>query len=599
MADRRRETAVYTITALTVVFLVCAAPALAATGFTNQQLLYMTDGSTDTSSFQYYQDAISPNVDVGLELCGQGPSQYAGGFYALFVTGTGWASVPVTYDPGGFTLSQTGAVDVGGGCYRTNDGDFVVSPSTLSAPNPDVKKASFPGQLWVGYDAASGNPGTVNNFVYAGSNAKLGGSYTVARAFDQSTLDIDISSPTITFQTQSSSFSKSASDSYFGLDNAGGRHMVIGVCDDNQGTGCDDGQVVTDSSVFGPTLDLSTGLLSIDDQDGAITKYVVLNGLGYEVCIGTNLRATVSSITPDPVYYSQDLDITFGVQNVRDTPTDENGGNVDVTTDFDVELQIYPVGSPASPVFTQNYTITDDLSPGGSTSRSITWPAIAQSGFYIVSVEADIGNVINECDETDNLDNNDQFELKPITIPTILIDGVNTRTFNSSNTPYNLSFHFENSDGDTLTNATVVITEKNGLSLTAPTQIYNRSDNNNTIADGLRTQTSVTFITDDDGNASFTFIPTYNKLYLPQYGYTNIDNYIGNYSLYYTGTQSDGEAFRFVVSGDVYTNQSFNFTNTSFTGPYAEKALPSQTMVGQVLDFVYQTFAAFLNTVRS
>ncbi|RME32250.1 hypothetical protein D6789_00190 [Candidatus Woesearchaeota archaeon] len=577
-----------------LVSLLLLQPTLAATGFTNQQSLYFTGSSSSVG--QYYQDAISPNIDVGIELCGQGPSQYVGGLYALFVTGSGWQYVPVTYSSSTLAFGQTGSTDVGGGCYRTTDGAIFVSPSKLTTPDPDIMRAAFPGQLWIGYDSSSPNPGTISNFVFGGSNAELKGSYTITRTFDQSTNDITISTPTITFTTQSGSFSKSASDTTFGIDDTAGRHMVIGVCDDNQGTACSDGQVVTDSSSF--PLALSTGLSGVTDQTGPITKYVVDNGLGYDICIGTNLQVAVSSISPDPVYYSQNLTIQFTVSNPRDTPTESNGGNVDVTTDFDVELRIYPVGQPSNEVYATNITVTDLLVPDGSTTKTVIWPAIAHSGNYIVSVEADIGDAINECNEGDNVDNNDQFELKPITIPTILIDGDATRTFNYSNVPYNVKMHFENSDGDILSNATVVITEENGLSLTAPTQIYNRSDNGDAKQDGLRVSTVVTFLTDDAGNASFTFTPTYNKLYLPQYGYTDLDNYIGNYSLYYTGTQSDAEPFRFVVKGSVYTNQSFTIANTSYTGPYVDKTLTQETMVSQVMDFIYQTFAAFLDTVR-
>ena len=48
------------------------------------------------------------------------------------------------------------------------------------------------------------------------------------------------------------------------------------------------------------------------------------------------------------------------------------------------------------------------------------------------------------------------------------------------------------------------------------------------------------------GNSSITFIPTYNPLYLPRYNYTDLNEYIGNYTLFFNGTQEDGEDFIFI-----------------------------------------------------
>lgn len=597
--------------ALMAVLLLTAPLALGATGFTTQQSLYYTGDSSTPN--QYYKDSTPSkgNNDIGVELCGAGPSNYVGAFYALEVSGT-WYSVLVSYDPSVQALVQTGATDVGGGCYQTTAGGIVISPSqfTGSPPDPDVQRSAFPGKMWIGYDGSSANPGTVSDFIFADTNARLLGGYGYSsgtasadlgptRTFDQSGLSVQVSAPYIYFDTTGSDPTKVATDSTHGVSTD--RRMVMGLCDDALPAAeattqtCFDALVVDAAGDFPATF--STGLGSVNDQS-VTTRNVIINGFDYEMCIGANLQASIQSVSPNPVYYSQNLTITVAATNPRDTPTELDGGNVDVTTDFNVRVRIYPQGVPGDLKLDTTFQINDTIVPDGTAAYSLQWPAFGLSGTYVVRVDVDTDNDVNECDETDN-DATATFELKPITIPDIYIDGTLRNTFPYPNVPYNFSIYLKNSDNDTLANATVYIVEENGLSLLGPTQVFNRDIGGGaTTPDGLRMRTRLHFTTDNNGNASFTIIPTYNRLYLPQYNYTNLSQYIGNYSLVLNGEQSNGESFKFVTDGSLYDNLTLGFDNLSYTGPYTAKDLPNETIVSQVLDFIYQTFNTFLEVVR-
>lgn len=570
------------------VLLLVLVPLVSAASFTNSPQLYFTGTSSSPSTL--YQDAIGPNQDVGIELCGQGPGRYVGGFYAANIAGT-WNYALITYSSSSNALAQANT-NAGGGCYDSVPGFLTVSPSSLSTPSPNVDKAALPGELYVGH-ASTANPGTVSNFVFGGTSMQLRGDYTIQRSFDQGTLQITAQDPTVSFTTSSGSFSKSATDPTFGV--ASDRPLIMAVCSDTQGQSCSDGGVIT-SNIF--PYSMSTGLSagSVNDQR-TYTRYIVANGLGKSICIGANLKASIINIAPNPVYYSQNLSINFSTTNKRDTPFEINGGNVGVTTPFQVRVEIYNSTNPSQVVYNQTQTISNAITPDGTIQLNLLWPAYAHSGTYTVKVTTDVNNNIVECNEGDNTATQN-FVLKPITLPDVYIDGVKTSTFPYPNAPYNLSFHMKNSDNTTLANATVYMTQTNGLSMLAPTQIYNRSVGPNaTVKDGVRTNETAVFTTDAGGNASLVFIPTYNDLYLARYNYTDLSSYIGNYSLSMSGVQQDNQSFKFVIGGKLTNDYPFDIANVSFTGPYPLKTIRRKAMVSQVLDFVYHSYAAFLQSV--
>ncbi len=557
--------------------------------FTNDQDMYFTGSSSDPGTV--YQDAIDGNQDIGIQLCDVG-QRYVGAFYALNAGGS-WVYELVSYNSFSNALALTDS-DVGGGCYEVTEGFLTISPSELTTPDPDIRKAAFPGKVYIGY-ATSANPGTVSDFVFGGSNAQLLGDYSFTRSFDESTRQVTIQTPTISFQTSSGSFAKTASDSDFGI--SGDRRLVIGFCDDTDGLSCNAGSVFSSSSF--PAI-FNTGLTAgqVNDQN-TYTKYVVINGLGKQMCIGSNLKTSISSVNPSPVYYSQNLVINYTITNPLDTPDENEGGNVGVTSSFDVRVTIYNSSQSSQIVYSSTETVTDDVASSGSVSKSITWPANAPSGSYTAKIEVDVNSDITECNEADNSDT-ENFQLLPVTIPEVYIDGTQTDFFAYPNAPYNLSFHFKNSDNQTLRNANITLIEQNGLVISAPTQIYNRSTGvASTEKDGIKAQTRIDFQTDYSGNSSFTFIPTYNKLYSPQYNYTELADYIGSYSLYFQGVDESGSNLAFIENGVLTTIYELNITNTSYSGSFAGKGIANEQMVSQVMDLVYQTFSNFLQTLLS
>ena len=563
-------------------------PAALATGFTVQPQLYFT--GTSTAPGTLYQDGIGSNADVGGRLCGFGPGRYLGAFYAANIGGT-WNYELVSYRTSSEALAEANTAE-GGGCYSTLPGFLTVSPSQLTTPNPNVQKAALPGRLYMGH-AASMNPGTISQFEFGGPNMVLRGDYTIQRSFTQASRQITVQNPTVVFETSAGPFTKSATDPAFGV--AADRPLVIATCIDPDGGACSDGGVIT-SNVFPYTM--NTGLSAGDVNDQTThTRYVVANGLGKSVCIGANLIADIESIDPDPVYYSQELTINFSTTNYRDAPFEVMGGNVAVTSPFTIRVQIYNASDPSQVVYTNTQTVTNTINPEQTLQLSLVWPAFAHSGTYTVQVDTDFNNDIAECNEADNTATAN-FELLAITIPEVMIDGVETTEFPYPNAPFNLSVYMRNSDNITLRNATVSMVESNGLSIMAPTQIYNRTAAEGvTVRDGVRTETIASFSTDINGTASLYFMPTYNKLYLPQYNYTDLETYIGSYSLVMRGSEHSGNAFTFVVDGDLTQEYPFTIADPAFQGPYPAKTINRLEIISQALDFVYHTYTAFLETV--
>lgn len=556
--------------------------------FTVSNNIYFTGTSSDPG--QLYLDAYGANSDVGIEICDVG-QRFVGGFYALNENGA-WDDVLVTYSTSSNALAFTD-VDQGGNCYATAPGFVTVSPSQLTTPDPSVFKAALPGNLWIGHDV-SANPGTVSNFIYSNGFARLLGDYSIARSFSQSTREVSIQTPQITFTTSSGSFSKSASDASYGI--SSDRKLVVGLCSDDYGSSCTDG-VVMSSPVFPASF--STGLTpaQINDQN-TYTRYVVANSIGKEMCIGANLQATISSVQPNPIYYSQDLVVNFSVRNPRNTPYEVYGGNVGVTTNFDVNISIYETAAPSNVVYSNSFQMSNDLAPDVAVPVSFIWPAYAHSGTYTVRVDVDVNNAISECNELDNYVTQN-FQLLPITLPEIYIDGEENDTFPQANIPYDMTFHLKNSDNDILSNATIVLEEINGLNLALPTQIFNRSINGagGVVPSGVITSTKANLITDYYGNVSFVFMPTHNHFYDPEFSYLDLKNHVGNYSLQFYGSQSNGEPFKFVNNNVLYSKYTLSVLNNSVLTTFPNKNLANENFVAQMLDFVHQTYVNFLNTI--
>ncbi len=550
--------------------------------------LFFTGQSTSPN--KWYQDAISTNPDVGIQICDIG-QKYVGGLYAMDVNGV-WKYVPITYKSSTDALSYTD-VSEGNGCYATNPGDLTFSPSHLTTPNPNIYYAAYPGRIWVGY-ADSPNPGTINNFIFTNENGKLLGSYLVDRSFSESTDEITIQTPKIVFQTQSGSFNKDATDSTFGVTNE--RRMVVGVCSDDYGSNCSDGYVVPTEKSF--PMSLSTGLTSSDVNDQhTYIRYVVINGEGNQICIGANLKVSIDSVTPNPVYYGQTLNIKFTISNPRDTPYEVHGGNVGVTHPFDVKISIYNASNPSQIIYQTSQTITSPVGVGGVVSGTVNWLAQAHSGDYTVKIDVDSNNNIKECDESDN-SATANFKLKPVYLPNMRIDGLPSTTFQYPGVPYNVSIHLTNSDGENVSDATLRIVEENGIDILAPTQVWNETLNGASEKTGVKSYNIAEFKTDGKGDVSLTIIPTGNKLYSPEYNYTNISSYVGDYKIYLMGWTSSGDNLIFTISGSISQEYPLSLQNP-FDYQHANyKNFPNKNgFVKQIMEFVYENFATFWKSI--
>ena len=549
--------------------------------------LYFTGDSTDPKT--WYQDAMNGNPDVGIEICDAG-QKYVGAAYAIKVGGS-WKYVLITYNSYSQALAytdQTGS----SGCYYTTLGELTFSPSQLSTPNPDVYFAAFPGKIYVAYET-SGNPGVLSNFVMA--EGSLLGDYVVTRSYQKSTNKIEVDTPSIQFESPATIVSKTADDPNFGVNND--RRMVVGVCSDSLGENCYSGLIVPTEASF--PLYLSPGVSSPDVNDQhKYDRYVVINGIGKHICIGANLKVYINDISPNPVYYSQNLTINYTITNYRDVPTEDKGGNVDVTTDFYVEVKIYRSDNASDVVFDKKYFITEDLSPGQSILRGLVWPVYAKSGEYTVEVIVDSDGMINECDETDN-SYTATFQLKPIIIPEIWINGNKTDTFPFVGAPFNLTLHLKDSDGLNISNATVKLVEKNGVSSFVPTQLWNASVNpssSQTVC--VKTFQEAEFPTDYYGYAQVTVIPSGNPLYAPEYSRFNIKSIIGDYEINLTGTTFSGEPFVFVISGEVTRAYPLKVINYYAYENITSNNFPNrESFVDMIMNTVYTIFAKFWKVV--
>ncbi len=554
------------------------------------QNLYFTGSATNVN--KWYQDGISTNPDIGLQLCNHG-QKYVGAAYAINVNGV-WKYTLISYHSSTDALAYTNRND-GSNCYSVEPSQVTMSPSSLTTPSPNVFYAAFPGKVEVAY-ADSPNPGALSNFVYADGNGGLAGGYTFDRSFSQSENKITVQTPIINFQTSSETFSKTATDPTFGLDNDK-RRMVIGCCEDSEGLNCSDGYIIPTEKNFPISLETGINSVEINDQR-TFTRYIVINGIGSPICIGVNLEPKITDITPNPIYYGQILHITFEVSNPRDTPYERKGGNVKLTDPFNVAIKIYNSTNPSQVIFQTTETISQAISPDGRVTVNANWPAQAHSGTYTVEVYVDPENNIKECDETDNAAKAN-FILKPVYIPNVKIDGVSSIHFGYPGVPYNFSIHLTNSDGDNVSNAIVQVVEENGLDIFAPTQIWNRSTSNLTKEkSGLKSYNIAEFQTDYRGNAEMTLIPTGNKLYSSEYNYTNVSEYVGNYKIYLKGTTSSGENLIFTVNNNP-TNEYPLVLDNPYTYLHANSKDPvnANQFVKPIMEFVYEAFATFWKSI--
>ncbi|MFW6378576.1 MAG: CARDB domain-containing protein [Nanoarchaeota archaeon] len=552
--------------------------------YVDLESLYFTGSNSQPSTL--YQDAILDNPDVGLKICGNNP-RYVGGFYAL-KRNSEWMYSLVTYASSQQALAYT-TEHLGDGCYATVPGMVTVSPSRLATPSPEVYKAALPGNLFLGFSNEK-NPSNVTDFI-SSDNLGLSGDYRIPCTFDQSSSTILLQVPQIQFITPSGSFSKPADDSTFGVSEE--KPLLLGLCTDDDGIDCSDGRSIVDSESF--PFSLQTGLDPGQLSDDVIfQRNVVANGISQPVCIGANLRPEIGHFEPDPVYYGDQLDIDYSITNRRDGPYEIDGGNINITSPFTVNIRIKDEDD-STIIYSNSTTVTSGLGVDERSSFEISWPAIAESGNYTIEVRADTGSEITECDESDN-QVTETFELKPVALPEIRIDGEKTTEFPFPNVPYNLSIHMKDSDGNLFRNIPLAIQEMNGLSLAAPIQTFNQTidENGSSRKSGIRSVSKALFRTDYHGNVTFTFVPTYNDLYSDKYD-IDLTGHVGDPSIYLTGSDRDGDPLMFFVNGSLTSKYPLHVNSTETNA--SRKSISHESMISQTYDYIYRTYTNIIRTI--
>ncbi|MBD3389531.1 hypothetical protein GF415_01085 [Candidatus Micrarchaeota archaeon] len=525
-----------------------------------------TTNVESSAAFKVYVDTFGNNPDFALELCNAG-QKYVAAVYSANVSGT-FVMVPISKNLTAGSSSTMVHTSIGSGpCYYTPVDSFAFSQFRDFTRSPDVYVSAFPGRVHALYSDNDDGTGSPDLAPVNYSEGWLEGSYSTTRSFNQATglVTADVSS--ITFQTELGSVTRGPGDADWGLSSTTGRSMLIALCDDDFGNVCDDAVIANDST------DLPVGLSlvgTVDDQH-VHNRYVVVDGLGEPICIGTDLRPSIS-IDTNPISYGDSTNITITVTNQH---------NVNITTDF--VLQFNVSGSGYSD--TVNYAITEDLaSGGGSTTRNYTFDATGQAGSVSLRAYADSTNQIAECDETDNLATA-TLVINPVWYLHVWIDGEYNNTFPQWGRPYNVTFYVNNSNGDTISNVDYIITEQNGLNPFIPTQVWNDSGTEH----GVSTSSVATAEGNSSGYARMVIVPTCNKLYT-DYSYLGVDAYVGDYEISVRTNPSHQYAF----NGSLYTNFPLFVANKTCADPgwvNDKELINKDTYVLDIYDWMYEVYS--------
>jgi hypothetical protein len=527
-----------------------------------------------TASFadKVYVDVLpspSVNPDFAMKLCDVG-QKFVAAVYAANSSGTAiYTSVSKNLTSGSSaTLVYT---TLGAGpCYTTPTDSFAFSQFRDFARSPNVFVSAFPGRLHALYSGTS--DGASPSFVFMNySGGWLMGSYSTTQSFSESTNNVTANIASISFVTDAGTVSKAPSDSDWGISSSTGRSLVIALCSDDYGGNCSDMRLLNSSSELPAQLALHQ---TVSD---AVTyrRYFVVNGLGYgPLCMGADLAPSISFGT-NPISAG-------GNSTVNVTIT--NNGNVQVTTNFRLTLNITGPGGFSNQT---NWTITETIPAGGSTSRAFTFLNTSRSGTYTFTAESDSLGDIAECDENNVV--TDSLTVQAVYLMHVLIDGNETNIFPYAGQPYNVTVYVSDSDGNNVTNPYFLFTETNGLNLFTPTQLWNDSGKlynlSSTVTGQMRGNGS--------GVAMLAVVPTCNKLYDDPAKNATLLAAIGNYSMKLNAYNSGHAIISVFYAGSYVTDYPLYVANSSCADPgwLNNKELVNKEYVMPVYDWVYQVFA--------
>lgn len=487
-------------------------------------IINSTNGITNvtaSSAYRVYADTFGTNPDLGIRLCGAG-QKYVAAVYSANLGGGNYRYITISWNlttGSSDTLVYT-TNNLGGGCYGTPIDAFAFSQFRDFTRTPHVYVSAFPGRIHLLYsDSVDGASPSFVAVPYA--NGWLRGNYTVplsTSSFNQGTGRVTVDVTSITFDTDVGQVSKAPSDSEWGLNNATGRSMLVALCTDDFGDACSDAVIVNRSADL--PVQLALGLPTSDQV--IYNRYVVVDGLGYgPLCIGTDLTPTVG-VAPGTVNAGQNSTITI---------TTTNNGNVGVTTDFRVTVNIT---GPGGYFEQRNYTITQDLAPGASNVTTFIFTNTSRSGVYTFTAEVDSLHEIVECNEI-NVESNTLTVQRTYRLY-VFIDGVLNDTFPYSGRPYNVTVYVNDSDGNLVPNTRFVFTETNGLNPFTPTQIWD--DGSSTY--GVKSAAIGEITGNSSGYAMLAVLPTCNQLYKDPVVGPLLISKIGNYSMKVDAYDSGG-----------------------------------------------------------
>jgi hypothetical protein len=534
-----------------------------------------TWGSSDTTP--YYQDAQAYD-DVGLMVCSESvsapPDKYVGLEY-MMNSEADRKNQLVSYGDENLAIADQSTSFNGMDCKRTSYGSFVVSPSVISG-TPEVKIAAFPAdaKVLVSDSVDGSNP----QFLDAGSQLKGSYSGSISYSYSTNTLNLDLNGITVDSDQGLKSFNPGTTGRGISPD----RPMLIGACRDASGQNCPAGaEKITSPSSSNTGFGFDISKDQVDDSI-TYTRYAVANGKRFgTVNIGANLDVAFTSVSTDPIYYSQNQTVSFDVRNT---------GNVPVTSDFNVEAEIERNGNI---VDSRTYQVSKNIDPGSSHSITYDWEALAHSGNYDVNIRADTTDSVTELDENDNT-GRAGFELRPVTFPEVMVNGETVPQeeieFPDAGVPYNLTLVMENSDNDTLANSLVRIVESDATNSIIPTQ---RLDENTV----TESNTEVTFRTDGNGTASITIVPRGNVLLSDKYSDLSVQDEI-NYYLRMRGQQADGTDFKFIRAGNLQDYYRLEVDDPGTMRGEGTSDLPNLDSYTKIaMNGIYNIFAEFWGAV--
>ncbi len=542
----------------------------ASGSFTNLQYI---------SSKSDYRDNSNPNPDAQLRIHADSAAEiqnkYVGAAYLIGLnSGNTYYGVLTRPQSGRLMLTPSSAtLNVSSGKYYIDTGLALQFASDDSGSTPQViaTGAFFPGNLYL--IVSNDNQvdiGTDSIILINGSNndGYLTGSYTLnsnlESSYDQSTGNISFDILGVTSTAQSTK-----------------NFLLSGTCNDTYGMVCDD---TINLSLNDGVVSLHTGIVAPDD-DEIYTRYAVVNGIGSSYCIGPNLD--IVDINMNPTVGPPGTIVTLSADI-------ENQNTVDVTQDFTIKFY------NSSDDEIGSKTVTGGLNAGSSTTTtSFTWDTTGlTTGTWPIYAKLDRGTIV-DCDISDD-NHSENFEISTVYTGHVWIDGIYSDNFSNAGKPYNVTFQVNHSDGYAVENVTILLTEENGINLFSPIQTYTDLGEDR----GVISRSTAVLKTGTNGKVSATIIPTGNKIYLDEYDYTNITDYVGNYSIYFKIFDPDNVSNELPLydpyNGAAVDQKNLTLLNHSFSYPNTDdrqtlNTYQRTTYVNQMASFMYDV----LGTVRA